>query len=297
MVRGIVYESTRRARAMKRRDFLLTTGLLGAGGTNALAACEAAEAANLQVPSRRSAADAAIRRVLVTSAHSKLAQVVAAELSGDYQVRLTAPLHLQADYEFVRSDLNHNESINRAVRGVDAIVHVAEPLPDVGHVEEIDYRTRCTYSLLQAAVKEGVQPVVYLSSLRMMGGYDKSFQVDEDWRPLPTPASGGLSDYLGEFTCREFARQGELDVIVLRLGNVVSAEALGKEASNSAWVDPRDVAQAVARALTKLLADEPTIAGHWSVFHVLSHCPGTGFSIRKAQRILGYRPNFGEQES
>jgi len=282
---------------MKRRDFLQKTGLLAAGATNVLATCRASEAVDSQVPGRRSAADAATRTVLVTSAHSELAQVVAAELRGDYQVRLTAPLHVQADYEFVRSDLNHDESINRAVRGVDAIVHVAEPLPDVGHVEEIDYRTRCTYSLLQAAVKEGVQPVVYLSSLRMMGGYDKSFQVDEDWRPLPTPASAGLSDYLGEFTCREFAREGKLNVIVLRLGNVASAEALGKEASNSAWVDPRDVAQAVSCALTKLLADRTAIDGHWSVFHVLSHSPPSRFPIRKARRILGYRPDFSGQES
>jgi len=146
-------------------------------------------------------------------------------------------------------------------------------------------------------VKEGVQSIVYLSSLRMMGGYDKSFQVDEDWRPLPTPASGGLSDHLGEFTCREFAREGKLGVIVLRLGNVASAGASGEEASNSAWVDPRDVAQAVSCALTKLLANGAAIGGHWSIFHVLSHWPSSRFPIRKARRILDYRPDFGEQES
>jgi nucleoside-diphosphate-sugar epimerase len=269
---------------MKRRDFLQTAGLLAAGATD------------VQVRGRRSPADAAIKEVLVTSAHSELARVIAAELKGDYQVRLTAPVHIEAPCEFVKSALNHDELTNLAVRGVDAIVHVAEPLPDIGHVERIDYRTRCTYNLLQAAVKAGVQSVVYLSSLRMMGGYDKSFQVDEDWRPLPTPASGGLSDYLGEFTCREFAREGKLNVIVLRLGNVVSAEALVEEASNSAWVDPRDVAQAVSCALTKLLTDWTAIDGHWSVFHILSHSPSSRFPIRKARRILGYRPDFGGQE-
>ena len=240
---------------MKRRDFLLKTGLLGPGGTNVLAACGASEAADSQVRSRRSPADAATKKVLITSAHRELAQVVAAELSGDYQVRLTAPMHVEAAHDFVKSALNHDELTNLAVRGVDAIVPVAEPLSDVGDAEGIDYQTRCTYNLLCEAVKEDVRPVVYLGSLRMMSGYDESLQVDEDWRPLPTPASGGLSDCLGEFTCREFAREGRLDVIVLRLGNVVSAEALGEETSNSACVDPRDVAQAVSCALTKLLAE------------------------------------------
>jgi hypothetical protein len=282
---------------MKRRDFLQKTGLLAAGATNVLATCGASEAADSEVRGRRSPADAAIKEVLVTSAHSGLARVIAAELKGDYQVRLTAPVHVEAPGEFVKSALNDDEPTNLAVRGVDAIVHVAEPLPDIGHVEGIDYRTRCTYNLLQAAVKAGVQSVVYLSSLRMMDGYDKSFQVDEDWRPLPTLASDGLSDYLGEFTCREFAREGKLNVIVLRLGNVASAEALGEEASNSAWVDPRDVAQAVSCALAKLLVDWTAIGGHWAVFHVLSHSPSSRFPIRKARRILGYRPDFGGQES
>jgi hypothetical protein len=65
----------------------------------------------------------------------------------------------------------------------------------------------------RAVVDQGVRGIVYLSSLRMMSGYDKSFQIGEGWRPLPTSASGGLSDYLGEFVCREFAREG-MDAIV-----------------------------------------------------------------------------------
>jgi len=283
---------------MKRRDFLQRTGLLAAGSTSALAALGESEAADSESRGRRSPAVATrTKRVLVTSAHSELARVIAAELSGNYQVRLTAPLHVEAAYEFVRSDLNHDEPTNRVVRGMDAVVHVAEPPPDVGDAERLDYRTRCTYNLLQSAVKEDVWSIVYLSSLPMMDGYDKSFQVDEDWRPLPTPASGALSDYLGEFTCREFTREGRLNVIVLRLGNVTSAEALGEEASNSAWVDPRDVAQATSCALTKLLAERVTIGGGWSVFHVLSHSPRSRFPIGKANRILGYRPSFGGQDS
>ena len=58
-----------------------------------------------------------------------------------------------------------------------------------------------------------------------------------------------------------------------------------------------DVARAVSCALAKLLADWTAIGGHWSVFHVLSHSPSSRIPIRKAQRILGYRPDFGGQES
>lgn len=129
---------------MKRRDFLQTAGLLAAGATDALATCQASEAVGSEVRGRRSPVEAAIKQVLVTSAHSELARLIAAKLKGDYQVRLTAPVPVEAPCEFVKSALNHDERTNLAVRGVDAIVQVAEPLADVGHVDSIDDRTRCT---------------------------------------------------------------------------------------------------------------------------------------------------------
>ena len=129
---------------MKRRDFLLKTGFLAAGGTNVLATGGESKAAGLPVP-QRSPADAPMKTALVTSAHTKLAQAIAGELRRDYQVRLTAPIQVLTEYEVVKTALTHDKSTTLAVRGADAIVHVCEPLPDVGDAEEIDYRTRCTY--------------------------------------------------------------------------------------------------------------------------------------------------------
>ena len=37
---------------------------------------------------------------------------------------------MQAEYEFVESALGHDEATNSMVRGVDAIVHLAEPAPE-----------------------------------------------------------------------------------------------------------------------------------------------------------------------
>lgn len=281
---------------MKRRDFLQASGLLAAGAVNAHAACRSPEAAESETRDRGSAGPAA-RRVLVTSAHSELARTIAERLKGDYQVRMTAPVHVETPLVFHQCALGHDESTKMVVRGADAIVHVAEAAEDTDQTGEIDYRTRCTYNLLQAAADEGVRAAVYLSSLRMMEGYDERFQVDEDWQPLPVPDSGALPHYLGEFTCREFARPGKLQVVVLRVGSVVSAEASGEQLSQAAWVDPRDVAQAVSCALQKLLADSPAIGGNWSVFHVLSRADSARIPIRKARRVLGYRPEFGGHQS
>jgi nucleoside-diphosphate-sugar epimerase len=225
-----------------------------------------------------------------------LANVISAELSGDYRLRLTSPSPIQTEHEFLQSALAADESTNAVVRGADAIVLVAEPPRDADDAERIDYRTRGAYNLLQAAVREGVRHIVYVSSLRMMTEYEARFQVDENWRPLPTISSGGLSDYLGEFTCREFARQGRLNVTVLRLGNVVRAKGTAGTPFDGPRGDPRDVAQGVSRALAALLAKDGADRGQWSVFHIHSDSSGARFPVRKAQRLLGYQPQFGGRE-
>ena len=52
----------------------------------------------------------------------------------------------------------------------------------------------------------------------------EDWTVAESWRPRPSVDSFVLSKHLGEFTCREFARERKLNVTCLRLGNLVTAE-------------------------------------------------------------------------
>lgn len=281
---------------MKRRDSLQQAGLLATGASHVLASGQSSPGGDAQQGSRRSPELSETKTVLATSAHTRLAGTIADQLQGDYELRLTAPVQLKTSREFMTCYLDADELTAQVVRGVDAIVHRAAPIMGSGNQEAIDQQTRRTYNLLQAAVKAGVRAVVYLSSLRMMDRYEKHFQVDEEWQPLATPASGGLAEYLGEFVCREFAREGRIHVIVLRLSEVVG-EGSEAVASSPAWVAPRDVAQAVGCALPRLLDDRQTLGQSWSVFHILSHCPSSRFSIQKAQRILGYRPAGGGEES
>src|SRR6185295_6275873 len=105
----------------------------------------------------------------------------------------------------------------------------------------IDYLTRGTYNLLGSATQEKVARVVYLSTLDLMTPYEASYTVSESWRPLPELGARPLSKHLGEYTCREFAREGKLDIVVLRLGQVVrEAEARGKP-FDPLWVGARAV--------------------------------------------------------
>jgi nucleoside-diphosphate-sugar epimerase len=275
---------------MRRREFLQKTGLVVAAGSGGLA-IPASRAAAQQEQNQRDKPSGDHRRgVLVTSADSTLARFLAGALASQFHVRLTGPVRGAAEVDFVASRLEADEATRAAVRGMEAIVHVAEPPAGSDHDAAIDHRTRGTYNLLRAAVAEGVGQVVYLSSLATMLGYDEQYEVTETWRPTPMAAPDGLSHYLGERTCREFAHSGKLNAAVLRLGTVVDAGATTGKPLGPLGIDRRDVARAVSLALGCLFDKHADRPGWWSVFHVQADSPRARFSIAKARRVLGFQP-------
>jgi nucleoside-diphosphate-sugar epimerase len=93
-----------------------------------------------------------------------------------------------------------------------------------------------------------------------------------------------LSKHLGEFTCREFAREGKLNVTCLRLGNLVTAEAAATTEHDSMWLEMNDAVAAFNCALNS--------SSPWRIFHIQSEFPGSRFSIGKAKSHLEFNPQF-----
>lgn len=277
---------------MKRRSFLQRAGLLVAGGTGVLAAeRRSAEAAEGEA-SERSPPPGRPKAVLLTTAECQLARVLARELGSRYRLRLTGETGLRGDFQWMRTDLADDAAADALVRGMDAIVHLAQPPADAAAANRMDHRTRLTYNLLNAASRQHVRLLIYLSSLTVFAGCPKGFIIDGQWRPSPTSDAEPLSFHLGEFICREFAREASLRVIVLRLGTVIRAEEVQGRPHDPLWVDERDVCQAVSRSVDLGLDYESTGFGAWNVFHILSGSPPASFSAAKARDTLGYQPRF-----
>ena len=223
--------------------------------------------------------------LLITCGGAKLAQSLAAGLKERYPIRLTDRVPVATEHEFVPCALGPDGATNLVVRGVEAIVHVAEPRPDETAEQQIDFLTRCTYNLLWAAAEETVTRVVLLSTLELMTGYDRTFTVSETWRPKPATEPRVLGKHLAEFTSREFARDGRTSIVALRLGNVVRAEEVQGRPFDPLWVEERDVVHAVRSALTATL-------GKWQVFHIQADSPQAQFAVTRAKKILRYQPQF-----
>lgn len=228
--------------------------------------------------------------ILITSAGSELTQKLADATVESHNIRLTELEPVDTNYEFVQNALGHDESTNELVKGIDTVVHIAKTPPELkAQAEgpenyEIDFQTRCTYNLLMAASEEGVKHFIYASTLRLFEQHGKDWTVKENWRPRPSIDGVVLAKHLGEFTCREFAREGKIKVTCLRLGEIITAEKASDAELNSMWLEINDAVAAFQGAI-----DAPS---RWGIFHVQSEFPGSRFDIGKAKGHLKFNPQF-----
>ena len=198
-------------------------------------------------------------QILITSARHERCAALADYLAQFHEIRLTERAHVETAHEFVLSALGHDRSTNLLTRGMDAIIHAVEPLPDEDVTAQLDAATRCTYNLLMAAAQEGVSQVVLLSTLELMADYPAGYRVQETWRPLPRTQPPTLTKHLAEQISREFAREGSLGIKILRLGEasndtvaVAVGEALAEPASLAAKHRSREEGGAEAWSITHI---------------------------------------------
>ena len=170
-------------------------------------------------------------QLLITSASTKLARRLAASLSANHEIRLTDIVDVQTDFNFIRSNLDHESQL--PVQHVDSVVHLAKPpstngltLNDISDSANqlLDFSTRCTYNLLTASAEAGVSNFVFLSTLRLFDRLGPNVAIGPRWRPQPSTAPDLLASYLGECICKEFARERLIKITILRLGEVSTEE-------------------------------------------------------------------------
>src|SRR3954452_20590520 len=125
------------------------------------------------------------------------------------------------DVETAQGDVRRVDDVRRALRGCDAICHLAAAA-DVGEVikapaESTELNTMGTLAVLEAARLEGVKRIAYASTVWVYSDVEAE-QVDEETL-LPCPdhvyTAGKLS---GELLCHSYAELYGLEPTVLRFG-------------------------------------------------------------------------------
>jgi nucleoside-diphosphate-sugar epimerase len=249
--------------------------------------------------------------LLITGGDSTLARRFATALAPDINIRLfdrafSIPMDEAVDQggdkniEQSTGDPCDPTSVASALSGIDAILHLAPYLPgrpdESDPITALDDATRGTFVLVNAARAAGIERIILASTLDLFDRLPAHWQVNEVWRPRPTPEIRDLCPWLAELSLRENGRGGELDAICLRFGEIVDDAQASTMPFDPRWVHIDDVVLAIHAALRHQPAHQPS----WSVFHIMA--PGPRAKIRlshavSANEAFGYQPthDFHEQ--
>jgi len=227
--------------------------------------------------------------------------------------------------EFIPGDINDTPRLAEAMRGCDAVVHLAIALPD-GEKSWDDLlftNTELLHHVLSAAVRYKVGRVVYASSNHVVGMYEienapeiyeigQGLVVDRD-TPVRPDSLYAVGKAFGETLGRFHAEHGGPRFYAIRIGSVFAAacdhpyaaaedgvkhgrwerdsDAYKRcvERVKGSWLSRRDFAHLVDCCLRY---DGP----RFDIFCGVSNNARRWMDIEHAKRSLGYRPlDNGEQ--
>ena len=187
-----------------------------------------------------------MKRVLMTGAAGDIGGRLRKLLKGVYaDLRLSdiaVPPDLAKDEKFVRADLADLAQVEKAVNGVEGIIHfggVSTEKPwDTIHPANI---IGC-YNLFEAARRHGVKRVVFASSNHTVGFYRRSRRIGVG-DPVRPDSRYGVSKAFGEALGAFYADKFGLGVMCIRIGNVTDKPADRRRLS--IWLAPEDLVQLV----------------------------------------------------
>ena len=272
-------------------------------------------------------------RIAVTGSSGKLGLTVVRVLReaghtviGLDRVGERGPGFVQVDLTDFGQVIDALAGVNDQHDGVDALVHLAAvPAPGIRtDVATFHNNMAATFNVFWAAVRLGVEKIVYASSETVLGLPFETpppyIPVDEDYPARPESVYS-LVKHLEEQMAIELVRwHPSLSITALRFSNVMNPEdyaafpSFDSDATARKWnlwgyIDGRDGAQAVLRALETapagfdrfIIAAADTVMSRPAaelVAEVFPDVPvrgelsphGTLLSIDKARRLLGYDP-------
>ena len=272
-------------------------------------------------------------RIAVTGSSGKLGRTVVRVLReaghsviGLDQVGERGAGFVQVDLTDYGQVIDALAGVNDQHDGIDALVHLAAvPAPGIrSDVATFHNNIAATFNVFWAAVRLGVEKIVYASSETVQGlPFDAPppyIPVDEEYPARPESVYS-LVKHLEEQLAIELVRwHPTLSITALRFSNVMNpedyaafpdfdADATLRKWNLWSYIDARDGAQAVLRALAVapagfdrfLIAAADTVMSRPAAELVAEVFPGVPvhgelaphaslFSTEKARRLLGYEP-------
>ena len=242
-------------------------------------------------------------RVLITGGLGWLGKALTEVVSQHHTVRVfdlesaEAPRQeLDFNGEVMFGSVTDYEAVQSAVEGQDAVIHAAvastvlRGLYKTGDPVPVDVNVRGTYNVLEASRRAGVARVIQIAAAEPHVDHPEGTFVSRDTAYSGAGSIYDLTKRLQEEVCRWFVHLYRLDIISLRLGDILDLERgmnkHGEEAfqqamADESWVHRYDVGLACVRAL------EIPHRGY-DVFHLVG-APSARkrFDVARAESVLG----------
>src|SRR6267142_5676815 len=184
--------------------------------------------------------------VLVTGAAGAIGTRLRKLLKGVYpNLRLSdikPPADLAADEAFIQADLASIAEVERAVAGVQGIVHLGGFSVEGPWDTILNSNIIGTYNLFEAARRHRVERVVFASSNHAVGFYPRARRIGTD-APVRPDSRYGVSKAFGEALGALYAFKHGLAVTCIRIGNL--ADTPVDERRLSIWIKPEDLVQLI----------------------------------------------------
>lgn len=248
---------------------------------------------------------ATIEKILITGASGYLAQFIIDQLQDAYHLTLAdivEPDDVPANTTFIKADVTDSAEIEAACAEQDAVVHLVALVR--GRSDKplslfADVMVKGTWNVAEACVRQGVKKLVNISSISTCPPAPTAklpYEVGDDFQFGPGDLYYALAKYLGERISAAYHQAHGLDVIHVRPG-VIAGDGqnpgpAAPEVVTDPWfvyVDPRDVAQCVVRAIE-------TETVKYGAYNAVAGRADSRFAWQQAKEDLGYSPEHNWPE-
>ncbi|MFJ5258867.1 NAD-dependent epimerase/dehydratase family protein [Streptomyces sp. NPDC088387] len=197
------------------------------------------------------------RTVLLTGAAGGLGTLMRGLLPAHgYTLRLLDVRPVEGEPDAITADLADKDALREAVRGVDAIIHLAGISLESSFDKILRANLEGTYNLYEAAREEGVPRIVFASSNHAVGytprPHGPAPHAQETLIPIDTPRRPdtlyGLSKSFGEDLAQFYWDKFALETVSVRIGSCFPEPASVRMLS--VWMSPADGARLFHAALT-----------------------------------------------
>jgi L-arabinose 1-dehydrogenase [NAD(P)+] len=245
-------------------------------------------------------------RIAVTGAAGTVGRVVLEAFGDEHEVvPFTHSEETTLDSEHL--DVTDPGDVETKLEGFDIVIHLAgASSPDADWETVSETNIQGTKHVLDAAIANGVDRVVYASSNHVVGTYNAAKDVPGDGQPRRSQYSPcRRADVAGLLLRREqgrlrelttfYANRYDLDVVNLRIGWHMTEQELRATTSDdvdpgtvrfarAVWLSPPDCRDIHRKAATADLSRIPITV------NPISRNDDRYFTITEAMRSLGYRP-------